>query len=63
MRVTVDLIRCQGNGMCMKAAPEVFEVQADGSLHVLQVEPAATLHKAVKQAARRCPTQAISVQA
>jgi len=63
MRVAVDLDRCQGNGMCIEAAPEVFELRADGSVDVLQDAPPAGLHRAVRRAARRCPTQAISIQA
>lgn len=45
----------------MKAAPEVFEVQEDGSLRVLREEPGPELRRAVGRAARRCPTQAITV--
>lgn len=63
MRITVDFDRCQSNGVCVDAAPEVFEVRADGFLCVLQDEPGPDLHKAVKDAARRCPTQAITIQA
>ena len=63
MRIAVDFDRCQSNGVCMDAAPEVFEVRADGFLYVLQDEPGSDQHTAVKDAARRCPTQAITVQA
>lgn len=63
MRVTVDSDRCQNNGDCAKAAPEVFEMGADGTLAVLQDEPGPDLHRAVRRAARACPTQAIAVQA
>lgn len=61
MRVTVDFDRCQSNGICMDAAPEVFEVREDGFLYVLEDEPGPALHKAVEDAARRCPTQAITL--
>ena len=63
MRVSVDLDRCQGNGTCAETAPEVFGTRADGSVDVLQDAPPPGLHRAVLRAARRCPTQAISVQA
>lgn len=62
MRIAVNVDRCQSNGVCMDAAPEVFELRADGFLYVLQDEPGADLCKAVQNAARRCPTQAITVQ-
>ena len=63
MRIAVDLGRCQGNGACQVAAPEVFQVGEDGALDVLQHEPGPELRPAVRRAARRCPTQAITVQA
>ncbi len=61
MRVSVDLARCQGNGACQRAAPEVFEVR-DGSLHVLDEHPDDSRRKRVRAAARACPTQAIKVE-
>ena len=63
MRVAVDLVRCQGNGVCADAAPTVFVVKQDGRLRVLLDEPGEELRRAVEHAARRCPTQAISVSA
>lgn len=62
MRIVVDFDRCQSNGICMTAAPEVFEVREDNFLYVLQEEPGPELHQAVREAARRCPTQAITVE-
>jgi ferredoxin len=62
MRITVDFDRCQSNGKCMLAAPTVFEVREDNFLYVLQDEPGPELHKAVHEAAARCPTQAITVE-
>jgi ferredoxin len=35
MRIVVDHDRCTGLGMCEAEAPELFEVQDDGSLSVL----------------------------
>jgi ferredoxin len=61
MRVAVDLRRCQGNGVCEKEAPEVFAVQEEGTVVVLLDEPDARLHRPVREAARRCPTRAITV--
>lgn len=61
MRVVVDFDRCQSNALCMGAAPEVFEVRDDGFLYVLQEEPPEDLRPQVEEAARLCPTQAISI--
>ncbi|MGH9154621.1 MAG: ferredoxin [Acidimicrobiales bacterium] len=62
MKVTVDFDRCQSNADCMDQAPEVFEVRDDGFLYVLVDEPDEALRPKVLEAARRCPTQAITVE-
>ena len=63
MRLRVDPVRCQGNGACAAAAPEVFAVGDDGRAVLLEEEPAEDQKARVRQAARRCPTQAISLEA
>ena len=60
MRVAVDLVRCQGNGVCARLAPEVFDLGPDG-LAVVTDDPPPLVPRAVEDAARRCPTQAIRV--
>jgi ferredoxin len=62
MRVVVDFDRCQSNALCMAEAPEVFEVRDDGYLYVLQEEPGEELRAKVENAARVCPTQAITIE-
>lgn len=62
MRVTVDMDVCVSTGMCERSCPEVFEVGADGLLHVLDATPPAIHHAAVLDAAKYCPTGAISVE-
>ena len=61
MRVVVDFNRCQGNANCMDMAPDVFEVQLDGTLVILQEEPPEDQRFAVSEAVRMCPTRAVSV--
>ncbi|HEX2701188.1 MAG TPA: ferredoxin [Acidimicrobiales bacterium] len=63
MKVAVDLDRCQGNGVCAGKAPEVFEVGPDGRAVVVDREPRPHLHRSLRDAVRRCPTQAITVEA
>ena len=63
MRIVIDHQRCQANGVCAGYAPEVFEVQDDGILHVLVEEPDDHLHRSVREAVRRCPTRAITTTA
>ena len=62
MRVAVDARRCQGNGVCARLAPEVFELRS-GVAAVSQDEPAPSLEGAVRDAARRCPTRAVKLSA
>ncbi|HEY2819234.1 MAG TPA: ferredoxin [Casimicrobiaceae bacterium] len=62
MKVIVNFDVCMSNAQCVLAAPEVFEVREDGMLYVLQDEPPDTLREKVEDAARLCPTQAITIE-
>ncbi len=62
MRVVVDYDLCESNALCMKAAPEVFEVRDDDYLYVLDEYPPESLRRKVEQAVRQCPKQAISIE-
>ena len=35
MKILVDRSKCDGNGVCMGIAPDVFEVDDDMQLHIL----------------------------
>jgi ferredoxin len=61
MRIIVDTQLCQGHGVCMGEAPEVFEVSRDGKLTVLNDTPAAALREQLELAVRYCPTGALSI--
>ena len=39
MKIIVDRQRCDGNGVCMGIAPEVFDVDDDLYLHVAENIP------------------------
>jgi ferredoxin len=43
------------------AAPEVFDVDDEGTAFLLQDEPTAELADRVELAVRRCPTGALSI--
>ena len=62
MKVVVDFDVCQSNAVCQGIAPEVFEVRDDGFLYILKEEPDEALRSKVEEAARSCPTQAITVE-
>ena len=62
MKVVVDLSICDLHGLCVEAAPEVFEIGDDGELHVLNETPPESLRAKVKEAVQGCPTGAISIE-
>ena len=61
MKVVVDFELCQSHGLCMQAAPDVFELRDDGFLYVLQENPPEDLRDKVEKAVRECPTGAIRI--
>ena len=61
MKVVVDFDLCESNAVCMAIAPEVFEVRDDDFLYILNEHPPAELHEKVREAAERCPKQAITL--
>jgi ferredoxin len=59
VRIVVDLERCEGNGACATAAPQVFAVP--DLVKVLIERPGEELRPSVERAVRLCPRQAIRV--
>ena len=62
MRVIVDWDLCESNALCMREAPEVFEVRDDDNLYILQENPPESLREKVKAAERACPKTAITIE-
>jgi ferredoxin len=62
MKVTIDWTLCDGNGMCAFEAPEVFELDSNDDLIVLQPTPPQDQRSAVEAAVRTCPKQAITIE-
>jgi len=62
MKIKVNYDLCEANAICMRVAPEVFKVDDDDNLHLLQESPGEELRDKIKQCVRRCPRQAISVE-
>lgn len=62
MRVVVDYNLCDGNGLCAAVAPELFELDDEDQLHVLDDRPGPSLWDLADQAAQACPKTAISIE-
>ena len=62
MKVVVDFSICDLHGLCVEAAPEVFQIGDDGALHVLNETPEEGLRAKVDRAVRECPTGAIWIE-
>jgi ferredoxin len=62
MKVVVDMDNCDLHGLCVEAAPEVFEIDDDGKLRVVIESPSEELRAKVEKAVRECPTGAIFIQ-
>jgi ferredoxin len=62
MKVVVDFDLCEANAVCMKHAPEVFRVNDNDELDILQENPGEELRAKVEEAARLCPRQAIRLE-
>jgi ferredoxin len=62
MKVIVDMDKCQDHGQCAFSAPEVFEINDDGKLVVLNDSPDESLRDSVEEAADVCPVQAITIE-
>ncbi len=62
MKVKVDYDLCEANAVCMKQAPEVFLVDDEDNLQILDENPGPELREKVLDAVRLCPRQAISTE-
>jgi len=60
LEVEIDRDVCMGSGNCVYEAPGAFELDDDSIATV--VDPAGAPEERVIAAARKCPTQAITVR-
>ena len=61
VRVLVDRDLCKGHATCMTEAPEIFQVDDDGQLTILDEQPNAALLEKARAAEKHCPNQAITI--
>jgi ferredoxin len=62
VRVVVDTQACESNALCMGVAPEIFDVPNEGPVEVLNEHPSEDMRAEAEEAARVCPTQAITIE-
>ncbi|WP_214323484.1 ferredoxin [Nonomuraea sediminis] len=62
MKIKVDYLVCEANAVCMGLVPEVFEVDDDDNLHILQPDVPPELLDKVRHAVRSCPKAALSLE-
>jgi ferredoxin len=60
-KIEVDWGLCESNGVCMGIIPEVFRLEDDDTLTVLQEDVTPENEEQVRDAVRQCPRQAISI--
>ena len=61
MKVVVDMSLCDAHGTCVDLCPEVFELDDEDELHILDEAPEEVLREKVLAAARSCPKAAITI--
>ena len=62
MKIQVDFDLCQGHGVCVSEAPELFALDAATSkVVVLDASPPESLHASLAAAVKYCPTRAIRI--
>lgn len=62
MNVVVDRDRCEANGVCENLVPEVFQLDDDDVLNILEPEPPPELMDKVRHAVRSCPKAALELR-
>ena len=59
MRVEVDLDKCTGHGICESIAEDVFEVQDDGTVRIVDNDRPESDRDRMQQAVTQCPAAAL----
>ncbi len=61
MELKVDPLVCEANAVCVGLAPEVFDLDDDDNLTILQPDPAPDQLDRVRHAVRSCPKAALTL--
>ncbi|MCD0448199.1 ferredoxin [Actinocorallia sp. API 0066] len=61
MKVTVDYLVCEANGVCVGLAPDVFDLDDEDNLTVLVEDVPPAQEAKVRHAVRSCPKAALTL--
>jgi ferredoxin len=61
MKVKADFDLCESNAICVGIAPDVFEVDDDDYLQILQEDVTDENRARIEQAVASCPKAALSI--
>jgi ferredoxin len=61
MKIIVSWPLCDGNGVCAKVAPELFALDANDNLQLLQENIGEALRAKAEAAIQACPKNALSL--
>jgi ferredoxin len=62
VRVKVNYDICMSNGVCMRIAPQVFQVRADGYMYILDDTPVGDSRARAVSAVNACPVEALTLE-
>ncbi|SBS79338.1 Ferredoxin [uncultured Mycobacterium sp.] len=62
MKIEVDFGLCEANAICVGIIPEVFDLDDQDYLHVLNDDVTPENEEQIREAVRQCPRQAISIK-
>ncbi len=61
-QIKVDYDECEANAVCVGIAPEVFDVDDDDNLNLLNERPEGELLERVRNAVDSCPKRALFLE-
>ncbi|WP_181780862.1 ferredoxin [Pseudonocardia pini] len=59
MHIDIDRGRCEGYGVCVQSAPDLFDLDDEGDPVILRADVDGDLTDAAALAERSCPMQAV----
>lgn len=62
MYVDVDLSTCEGHGLCEQTAPDIYEVDDEGFVHLRVTGIDTSQEPAAEAGARVCPVAALTIR-